>query len=213
MSRKIQAILWDFDGTVADSWSLTQSVISDLAPWFRLRVPKTSIEVEALRSMKSYEALQWLKLSVWKLPLFIRIAQRMARRRSWQLHSFEGLPEAWRALHEQGVKLGVVTSNSAGVVEDFLSRHRMPFDLVRGGVGLFRKDRALTRVCAQNNWPHQDVLYVGDETRDLVSARRAGVRVAGVSWGFQLAEVLLKESPDFFFRNPHEILTLPTQDP
>ena len=36
----------------------------------------------------------------------------------------------------------------------------------------------------------EDVVYVGDETRDIVAARKLGIRVAAVTWGYNSSEAL-----------------------
>jgi phosphoglycolate phosphatase len=52
------------------------------------------------------------------------------------------------------------------------------------------------------------VLYIGDETRDIEAAHKAGVRVAAVTWGYNNAEMLKRFSPDYLVSRPHELLSL-----
>jgi phosphoglycolate phosphatase len=45
--------------------------------------------------------------------------------------------------------------------------------------------------------PKSDILYVGDESRDIAACKRAGVKCAAVTWGYNYPEALLKENPDY----------------
>ncbi len=53
--------------------------------------------------------------------------------------------------------------------------------------------------------PHDDPIYVGDEIRDVEAAKKAGIRVIGVSWGYNSKNALLKAKPDHVIENPEEI--------
>jgi phosphoglycolate phosphatase-like HAD superfamily hydrolase len=54
------------------------------------------------------------------------------------------------------------------------------------------------------------VLDVGDEVRDIETARQAGVAVAAVTWGFNSRELLARHAPDYLVERPEPILSLLT---
>lgn len=47
--------------------------------------------------------------------------------------------------------------------------------------------------------------YVGDEVRDIEAAKRAGVPVVGVAWGFQTAKALESARPQFVAKTPEDL--------
>nr|WP_232826105.1 HAD hydrolase-like protein [Cyanothece sp. BG0011] len=51
-------------------------------------------------------------------------------------------------------------------------------------------------------------MYIGDETRDINSAKKSHVKSVGVTWGFNSSEALEKEKPDFLINHPHELITI-----
>ena len=54
---------------------------------------------------------------------------------------------------------------------------------------------------------HADqVVYVGDEVRDIKAARQAGVAMAAVTWGFHRRELLAPCRPDYLLERPEELL-------
>jgi phosphoglycolate phosphatase len=50
-----------------------------------------------------------------------------------------------------------------------------------------------------------DAIYIGDELRDAIAAREAGMHFGAVAWGYATPEALLTRSPDHFFREVAEI--------
>ena len=56
--------------------------------------------------------------------------------------------------------------------------------------------------------PKTKVLYVGDSGVDMVTARRAGVESAGVTWGFRPVKELQENLADNIVSNPEEILAI-----
>jgi phosphoglycolate phosphatase len=52
------------------------------------------------------------------------------------------------------------------------------------------------------------VLYVGDSGVDMQTAKNAGVRVCGVTWGFRPRAELEAFSPDYLLDKPEKILEL-----
>jgi len=72
----------------------------------------------------------------------------------------------------------------------------------------FGKGKALRRIMRAERLERSDVLYVGDEVRDVEAAKKAGVAVAAATWGFH-AETLLRESrPDYVIADPSQLAEL-----
>ena len=51
------------------------------------------------------------------------------------------------------------------------------------------------------------VVYVGDETRDIRSARRSQIGIISVAWGFNSAKILQEYKPDSLIKDPLELLS------
>jgi len=56
------------------------------------------------------------------------------------------------------------------------------------------------------NLKSEEVIYVGDETRDIEAAKRTQIKAIAVSWGFNSKEVLAEHKPDFLIHKPHELI-------
>jgi phosphoglycolate phosphatase len=53
-----------------------------------------------------------------------------------------------------------------------------------------------------------DILYIGDTATDMQTGKRAGMRTAGVLWGFREIEELEKNGADYIVSHPREIVKL-----
>ncbi len=62
------------------------------------------------------------------------------------------------------------------------------------------------RVVKQHNLNRERIIYVGDETRDIRSARKSKVGIIAVAWGFNSPCILSKYQPDVLVATPADLL-------
>ena len=62
----------------------------------------------------------------------------------------------------------------------------------------------MRRYCNKRTLKACEVIYVGDEVRDITGAKNAGVKVIAVAWGYNSRELLEKHKPDFPVDTPQE---------
>lgn len=206
-------ILFDFDGTVADTLEISHGILNDLAREFGFReLPKE--ELEAARAMKTRQFIRHLGIRSWSVPSISKRGLQLLHERIHLVQPIRGMPETLAGLRGQGHRLGILTSNSEANVSAFLERHDLPhFDFVRTSSKLFGKDREMKKLLKSEKIAARDVLYVGDETRDIEAAKIAGLRMAAVSWGYNSSEALLSLAPDYLLSSPGELLSLHHPEP
>jgi phosphoglycolate phosphatase-like HAD superfamily hydrolase len=64
----------------------------------------------------------------------------------------------------------------------------------------------INRFLKQANLTPEEVIYVGDETRDIEAAKRSQIKMIAVSWGFNSKTVLAEHNPDFLIHHPNELI-------
>lgn len=202
------AVVFDFDGTLADTLEEARQIVNGLAPEYGFQQVSREL-ADSLRGSGVREAIDRLGIRARQLPkLHIEVRRRL-RARIGDVSPFPGIAAALREMAEGGLDLGVLTSNSPENVEAFLTNTglRELFGFVAGGSSLFGKARHLRRLLADelSGHPSSGVVYVGDETRDIVAAKKAGLRCAAVTWGLNTATYLASASPDFLFHSPDEL--------
>ena len=62
----------------------------------------------------------------------------------------------------------------------------------------------------QRHLKSQEILYVGDELRDVKASQKAGIPVAAVTWGFNSRESLAASKPTYLFDRPIDFFQLLT---
>ncbi|MEM8954635.1 MAG: HAD-IA family hydrolase [Verrucomicrobiota bacterium] len=204
-------IIFDFDGTLAATLEAGFSLVNELAPEYGFE-PISQERALELRAMRTREAIMSLGIPARSIPKLLKEVRAALRNRMDEIRPVEGIVEALTALRGRGVRLGILTSNSKENVRIFLDHWGMGgmFDFVTAGSTLFGKVRLLRRAHEAEAVGLElgDVLYVGDETRDIHAAQRAGMRSVAVSWGLNTRGALEAVGPDVILDEPADLVAL-----
>jgi len=199
-------LLFDFDGTIADTFEAAFAILNKLAVEFRFR-PLDAADLEKARDMRTRQVMKFLKIPMSKMS-------RIARRGSEEIHArmpgiepFPGLPALLRELRAAGFEMGIVTSNSEPNVRMFLEKHDLDlFAFIRSSSKLLGKAHELRHVMKTLKLTASDILFIGDETRDIEAAQKAGIRIAAVTWGYNSRRSIAAMKPDYLFDKPEDLL-------
>jgi phosphoglycolate phosphatase len=85
---------------------------------------------------------------------------------------------------------------------------RGQFDFVSSTSRLTGKAKHLKSIRRTFSLRPEQMLYIGDELRDVKAAQEAGVPIATVTWGFNSRESLAAEAPEYVFDRPADFLRL-----
>ncbi|AWK85512.1 HAD hydrolase-like protein [Azospirillum thermophilum] len=202
----VRLAIFDFDGTLADSFGWFIGVLNGVAERYRFN-PVRAEEVEALRGYDARRLMRHLGVPLWKLPLIARHMRGLAARDAEHIPLFDGTGEMLRALRRRGVTVAVVTSNSAENVRRILGPETAALvDHYGCGASLFGKPAKFRSVLRASGIHPRDAIAIGDEIRDIEAARQVGVRCAAVTWGYASAEALAARHPDLLLRSMEEVV-------
>lgn len=210
----MNVILFDFDGTIANSLEIALQVTNRLAKEFGY--PITSLEeFKQLKNLTSREILKQAKISVFVVPFLVRRFNAEFGQSIQHLPIFPDIRETLLELKQQGHWLAIVSTNSEKNIRAFLKTQELShvFDQVVSSSRPFGKSRLIKKILRQNQFHPETVYYVGDETRDIEAARKSRVRAIAVTWGFNSAEILAAYQPDFLLHAPQELLQITTALP
>ncbi len=201
-------IVFDFDGTIADSFAEVQALYGVLASQLGLPVPSAA-EIDQLRRMSPAEALRAFAIPMWKVPRIVAAVREGMRDRISALRPFPGIHDAIRALCAAGCRCCILSSNSPENVRKFLALNEMhEFETVSGGASLLGKASKIRRLVRTASAGDARVLYVGDEVRDVLAATEAGVESVAVSWGYSDRSALEAAGADHVVDVPAQIVSL-----
>jgi len=204
-TKTYRLVIFDFDGTLADSFPWFTGVLDQTADRFGFRRVDAA-EREALRASSSREILRRFGVPHWKLPMIAAHMRRLKAEAADRIPLFEGTGEMLRRLSEKGVQLGIVSSDAEENVRRTLGPdHAARIIHYECGASLFGKHSKLQQVLRRSGVPAGQAIYVGDEVRDAEAARAAGVAFGAVSWGYAKPEVLEAQRPAEFFASMEAI--------
>ncbi len=202
----MKTILFDFDGTLTDSFQQGLKLFNSLAHEYHYRKIKRN-ELKRLRNLPAREVQKILGISAIKMLFLVRRVRKELSKSATHTKLIPGWKKTLVLLKKQGYCLGIVTSNSHTIVKDFLKRNKINvFDFIKAGVRVFGKKRAIKKVLLRNAKETNNTVYVGDETRDIEAARKSNIKIIAVAWGFNSEKALKKMKPDAVIKKPEELI-------
>lgn len=175
----------------------------------------TPAEIARLRGMSPLQIMRGLKIRPWKVSLLAYRGRLRLRSEMDRIQAFSGMPEVIKQLHADGHELYIMSSNSVQNIQPFLKRYGLSttFIKVYGNVGVFSKGRVLKRLLRDNELQSSATYYIGDEVRDIEAAKRAGLQMIAVTWGYNDNRILAAYQPTYLAAQPDDILQVFATEP
>ena len=198
-------VIFDFDGTLADSFPWFAGVINDVARRWRFRTIAAG-EDALLRHMRASDIFRYLQVPNWKVPMIAADMRRRMSREIDRIALFDGVGCELMRLHRAGLRLGIASSNAEANIRQVLGPTLWGLiQYSECGAGISAKHHRLKRLLRSARVAPEQAIYIGDEVRDIDAARRAGIAVGAVTWGFNEASPLRACDPDLLFAQVYEI--------
>lgn len=195
-----KALIWDFDGTIADSLNNFLTAFNAVAPRYGIKTIAPQ-EIETVRSMAVHDLLKRQGVAWYQLPFFIRSVKAQAESQVSHLPAHKGVPALIKKLHEQGYKLFITSSNDLSAIQAFLVTHGIDkcfIDIYHASfLDTLYKSRKLKKLMSKHNLTNGKTLYIGDEQRDVQAAQASRVPIACVTWGFNTPSFLAEQNPTY----------------
>jgi phosphoglycolate phosphatase len=203
-----KTIIFDFDGTLADSMQLLVEITNELAEEFGY-LPVTPQQITDLQKLSPRQVLKMSGISLWQLPFLLRRFRLAFQQKANEVRLFPEIVQTLQTLRLSGYKLGIVSSNSVENISAVLRKHRVEnlFSFIDSS-SVFGKGRAIRSSLRANYIRPEEAMYVGDEIRDIDAARKSKIPSIAVTWGFNHADTLMTHQPDYLVDKPQEILQL-----
>jgi phosphoglycolate phosphatase len=198
-------IIFDLDGTLADSFPWFRRHVNGVADRFAFRRVADE-DVEGLRHADSREILARLEVPRWKLPAIARHMRQLKAQHLKDIPLFDGVETMLRTLSVSGFRLALVSSDSEANARRQLGDLAALFSQFDCGASVFGKARKYRRVIRRAGLKREAVISIGDEVRDIEAARAAGIACGAVRWGFASPEALRARTPDLMFERMEDIV-------
>lgn len=204
----IKHVIFDFDGTIADSMELSLKIYNDLEEKYHYK-KLTLDELRILSSLPIKKRAKNVGLPLYKLPQISLDCLVKYKKLINTLKPFDGIRDVIMGLKNQGLSLSIISSNSVENIEAFLKKNQLEFfDKIISAKNLFGKDKSIKRYLRNLNLEPDKIIYIGDELRDIHACEKLDVRMISVTWGFDSLELLKSGNPDYIASKPKDIVEI-----
>jgi phosphoglycolate phosphatase len=199
-------IIFDFDGTICDSFDVAVDIIKTKFPKY---FDRAGVTPQQARDLGVKKLLKITKFPKHKLPQLMFSSIRDIAEKIPELKTFPEIKRVVAKLSKKHI-LGIVTSNSQENVEKFLKNNNLAgyYSFISSKSSLFGKHNKLKEVIKKYNLDPTQTIYIGDETRDVEAARKVRIKSVAVTWGFESENVLRKSKPGYIVTKPKQLLNI-----
>lgn len=207
-----KVILFDFDGTLADSSRGIARCLHETLAAFS--IPDGGVEPAAfIGPPLAWSLPHYYGLDAERTEAVINHFQALyAAGGKHEADLYEGIPETLDALHRRGYRLGVATSKPQIFACELLEHFGIePYFSVVSGSQLSEEgtkaDRIREALAALGASPI-DAVMVGDRCHDVLGASEVGLPTVGALWGFGSAAELRESGAKMLAKTPSDLLTI-----
>jgi pyrophosphatase PpaX len=203
-------ILFDLDGTLIDTNEL---IFASFEHAFEIHCPNTYTRADILPIMGEPLADQMHHFDPTQAEAMVNTYRQFNESEHDRYVSlFPHVADCLSQLHQQGIKMGVISNKRRQVVEQ--------------GLQLFQLDQWMSVVIcegeAERNKPYPDMLLlalekleantattlmVGDSRFDIIAAQRANIDSVGVAWSLH-SDDIKQHQPTYWINDIRELLSL-----
>ena len=191
-------VIFDFDGTISETTDVLAKFWNEyLASKWKLRKILNE-DMENMRNMSAVEKIKFLRIPFYKLPFVVTSARKNFSKYMDEFSVFSGFKTLCQKFLDKGLKLAIVSSNKEENIRKYLTKNNIDFFadvFCDKGRSLFVKHKTLKSFLKKHEIAPENAVYVGDESRDVVACKKAGIGVISVTWGWDSRDVLELVNP------------------
>ena len=200
---------FDYDGVLVDSFDQLLTAFQRTTVDTGLGRPPTPDDFETIEDLSATGIATLLGVPESHIERYTERMHALLEADGYAPAMFPGIPDLLKTLSGQHT-IVIVTSNYDHLVRRGLSQNGVDdcVSLVLDARQPGTKSDKIRHALERFGHPPEDGFMIGDTRGDIRHGRLAGVRTAGVTWGYQTRETLEQESPDFIVDSPQELLRL-----
>lgn len=202
----VKLVIFNFDGTLVNSEEVSINIYNDLAEKYQTKKIES---IKRLQRLSLFERFKTLDISFYKLPLFAADFTKQYKYSLKSITMVAGIKELLIELKRRGYRLAIVSSNSENNIRDYFRENQLDVieTIVSSGHHL-NKDKFIKKLLTSYKLNPFEVIYIGDEVRDIKMCKKLGIKIIGVTWGFDQMDRLNNEQPDYIIDSPQDILPI-----
>jgi len=198
-------LIFDFDGTIVDNLSQVFVLLQkNLLP---KGIDLNQYSIEELRQTGVKNFMKQVKVSKLELLLIYKNIKKEIRQHLEEYPPVKELTTTLEKLSKDN-NLYVFSSNNRENIESYLKKYKLDiyFHDIFEDNSYFGKHVGLKDIIKKLKINPNDVYYFGDESRDIIAAKKAGIKSIAVTWGFEGEKPLSETKPDYLLSRPKDLL-------
>ncbi|ALC83122.1 MULTISPECIES: HAD hydrolase-like protein [Bacillus] len=202
----IKTAIFDFDGTIVESAQLVFDLFNSFADKYKYtRMPQD--QSDYIRTITFKERFKKFNVPLVKIPMLTIDIVKKYKEAIPYLEPVEDIQSVLQTLKESGFKLILLSANSKENIEQFLQLNQMEyFDEILTSHRFFGRHLTLNNYIKKEKVARENVIFIGDEHRDIIACRKSNIKIISVTWGYDFEELLSQANPDFIVSKPVEII-------
>lgn len=126
---------------------------------------------------------------------------------------YDGIKELLDGLTSKGIPMAILSNKPHTFIHQCVNRSLKEWEFkwvfgLQSGEPAKPDPKTALSISDNMNIPPEAVVFIGDTPVDIQTAKNAGMASGGVTWGFRTVDDLQKETPDYLFSSPAQILSL-----
>jgi phosphoglycolate phosphatase len=198
--------IFDFDGTLADSFTFFVSVFNQLADQHHFK----KIDQEKALFSRGYHPRKMMSkvgLPIWKLPFVTKDFIALMQDNIDAIKPFDGVHALLSEMVKDGITIAIVSSNSYANISTVLGSDSVKLiNHFECGMSIFGKSSRIKKVLNKYGIQNQDTIFIGDQISDIEASKKAKVAFGAVAWGYGTMDSLRSRSPTEEFNCMQDIL-------
>ncbi len=203
-----KTLIFDFDGTIANSFDNACLIVHK----YTEKYTKIDLSVSELKELYQnnsiYTIMKIYGIKDWQVPILYYKIGREFRLDIKKVKIFDNIQVVLKKLKKERFHLIILSNNNKKNIFKFLKKEKLDdiFETVYTSRLPLRKDIKLNKILRKEKLDKKEVIYVGDEVKDIIASKRCGIKIAAVCWGFNSKKLLEKHSPDFLVEKPQGLI-------
>lgn len=200
----IKHVVFDFDGTIANTTPLIPEIINEVLARFNKPILSQE-DFSYFMNMHWKDAVKEYGIKWRHLPKYALTAQKVMQNKLDDIALFENMKELIAHLSEK-YTTNIISLNSKENIEYVIEKHNIDsIGNVFSTRGKITKKKILKKYMKQFNIKEHEMLYIGDELGDIEACKEHDIKVVAVTWGYDNREVLSSGNPDYIADSPSDI--------
>lgn len=203
-------IIFDFDGTLADSIPVLFTIIQEIAKEMGYEREITQADWDWVRDHELKDIPHKFGIPLIKIPYLLLEGRNKMKKQMYSVPPCRGMVEELKKLKKEKYELAILSSSSRDLIQEFVLKNNLVelFDFVHSEPNIFGKDKALLSLLKQFKMPLEESIYVGDEMRDIDACKKIKLDCISVGWGLNSVDALKRHGAQWVVMKPQEIIEL-----